>query len=69
MLVASILGGLVGGGTTALKLYTCVNITGGGVFLKCQGIKLGLGGLKALEIGEFVFQAGGVKSSIVAALR
>jgi hypothetical protein len=45
--VANILGLLVGAGT-AYKLYTCVNITSAGIFLKCKGLKWGLA-----KIGEF----------------
>lgn len=64
-LVASILGGLVAG-TTAFKVYTCLNITAKGVFLQCQGIKLGMAGLKAFELGKMTFAAGSMKSSFVA---
>jgi hypothetical protein len=64
-LVASILGGLVAG-TTAFKVYTCLDITAKGVFLQCQGIKFGMAGLKTFELGKMTFAAGSMKSSFIA---
>ncbi|PVH71940.1 hypothetical protein DL98DRAFT_660336 [Cadophora sp. DSE1049] len=67
-IVASILGGLVGGSAAmAAKLYTCTKLTSGGIFLQCQSVKVGFGSLKFLEIGSATLKAGYVKTSLVAA--
>lgn len=66
-IVAFILGALVGGGTTAAKLYTCTKLASGGIFLQCQGVKAGMAGLKFLEIGSATLKAGYGKASLVAA--
>lgn len=65
-IVAFILGGLVGGGTMAAKLYTCTALTSKGFFLQCQGVKAGFAGMKFFEIGSFTLKTGSVKTSVAA---
>jgi len=62
-IVALILGVLVGGATAA-KVYSCVKITTWGIFLTCKGLQWSLGSIK---IAEFAFGVSYLLASLFAA--
>jgi len=56
--------GVLVGGATAVKAYSCVKITSGGVFLMCKGLEWSFASIK---VAEFSFGAIYASTSSVAA--